>query len=83
MKSLSCPNRQGSLLGRADTGAIILQGFYKTSWENRHGEVTLDAGSTRHPEKTQDARIIQLSFHNRRLCYCGGCGFSSRFRCSS
>ena len=24
-----------------------------------------------------------LSFHNRRLCYCGGCGFSSRFRCSS
>ena len=37
----------------------------------------------RHPEKTQGARIIQLSFHNHRLCYCGGCGFSSRFRCSS
>ena len=37
----------------------------------------------KHPEKTQGARIIQLRFHNRRLCYCGGCGFSFAFRCSS
>jgi hypothetical protein len=41
------------------------------------------AGSARHPEKTQDARIIQLGFRNRRLRYCVGCGFSSSFRCSS
>jgi len=35
MKSLSCPNRQSSRLGKADAGAIILHAFYKTTWGKR------------------------------------------------
>ncbi len=35
MKSLSCPNRQCSLLRKADSGAIIRHGFYTTRWRKR------------------------------------------------
>jgi hypothetical protein len=35
MKSLSCPNGQCSLSGKAAAGRIIRYGFYKTRWGKR------------------------------------------------
>ena len=50
MRSLSCPNKEGSLAQKTKSGNIIGHGFYKTKWES---VVATKAGSA----ETHSARI--------------------------